>query len=197
MWPFYNSVLTIVLAGSFAAVHYAFFRLIDGKEVSGVFSLRQSQVSTISLLLVTGFRSAIIAVIGTCFTQYLWHLLRVNCFRIGLIEDLFQLRSSPLVLTNPSIFRRAPILCLAATLSWLVPLSTIYPPGALTIQSELQSSLRNVNASIFNLKLSQTADEINFSSLANIWSDASYHLIGVKAGETRHKYARYGFVEKS
>jgi hypothetical protein len=159
-------MLTLVLAWSLAISHYIFFRSIDGQEVSNIFALRQSHISTISLLLVTAFRAAIVAVLGTCFTQYLWYLLRERCLQISMIDDLFQIRTNLLSLANLRVFRKAPILFLAATLSWLVPLATVYPPGALTIQSEMQTFFTNVNASIMNPKSESTANPT--VSLANI-----------------------------
>lgn len=152
----------------FAGLHYGFFRLIDGEELGAFLSLRQSHVSTISLLLVTAFRAAIVATLGICFTQYLWYLLRTKCLQVGLIEDLFQIRSNAWTLANPKIVRRAPVLFLAATLSWLVPLATVYPPTALTIQSELHLTSASVNASIMNPKPPPLSGEIRENPFANV-----------------------------
>ncbi|KAH7074435.1 hypothetical protein BKA63DRAFT_595919 [Paraphoma chrysanthemicola] len=151
-----HSRATFVVIGSYlaawslAVIHCVFFKILDGKDVSSASVLQQSHVSTISLLLVTAFRAAIIVVLGSCFTQYLWFLLRARCLQLSLIDDLFQIRSNLLGLCNHKVFRQAPILFLVATLSWLVPLATIYPPGALTIQTELFVSTTMVNASILN-----------------------------------------------
>jgi hypothetical protein len=60
---------------------------------------------------------------------------------------LFQVRSDVLLLTNPRILRQAPVLFLAATLSWVVSLATIHFPGDLTVQSGLYSSLTCANIS--------------------------------------------------
>jgi hypothetical protein len=55
-----------------------------------------------------------------------------------------------------------------AALSWLVPLATVYPPTALTIQSELHTTFMNVNASIMNstlpfeLAVARTANSLAF-----------------------------------
>lgn len=126
---------------------------MDGKELSDHFVLRQSRVSTISLLLVTAFRAAVVTTLGVCFTQYLWYLLRRNSLRISHIEDLFQIRSNLWTLASLTIVRKAPLLFIMAALSWLVPLAMVYPPTALTIQSELHTTFTNVNASIMNSTL--------------------------------------------
>lgn len=88
--------------------------------------------------------------LGACFTQHLWHILRTRALQVSLIESLLQARSNILELGNPKIARQAPILLVAAALSWLVPSATIYPPGALVIRSEPFWSLAQVNASIID-----------------------------------------------
>jgi hypothetical protein len=45
---------------------------ISGKETQ----IPQSYVITISLLITTAFRAALLASAGTCYTQYLWATLR-------------------------------------------------------------------------------------------------------------------------
>jgi hypothetical protein len=79
--------------------------------------------------------------------------LRKNSLKISLIEDLFQIRSNIWTLASPKVIRKAPLLFVMAALSWLVPLATIYPPTALTIQSELHTTFTNVNASTMNSTL--------------------------------------------
>ncbi|KAJ8115503.1 hypothetical protein OPT61_g2868 [Boeremia exigua] len=103
-----------------------------------------------SLLLVTAFRAIIVAILGICFTQHLWYLLRRRFMRLGLIEDLFQIRNNFWGLFNYQVVQKAPVLFLVASMSWLVPLATIYPPAAMTIQTELVTAFVNVNASTMN-----------------------------------------------
>ena len=185
-----NTTLTMDPAWSLAIAHYLFFSLLDGKDTSNTLALRQSQVSTISLLLVTAFRATIVVVLGTCFAQYLWYLLRTRCLKISLIEDLFQMRNNILCLTNPGIFRKVPLLFLAAVLSWLVPLATVYPPGALTIQPELHTYFENVNASIMNPVPSQLDLSIYSPSLANLVR------VGRQGTEFDYSQIEYMYVQK-
>jgi hypothetical protein len=127
-----------------------YFKIINGKSVTAKGALRQSYVTALSLLIITAFRTAIAFTLGICFTQYLWYLLRRKALKISLIEELFQIRYNILSLLHPRIIRRAPILFFAASLSWLVPLATIYSPGALTIRTEPRWSVRTVTASLVN-----------------------------------------------
>jgi hypothetical protein len=120
-----------------AILHFVFFKVFNGQDVAAApADFQQSHVSAISLLFVTGFRAAITSVLGIGLTQYLWHILRTETLRIGLIEDLFQIRSNVLSLLNPKVIQRTPLLFLVVLFSWLLPLATIYPPGALTVQTE-------------------------------------------------------------
>jgi len=152
-----------------AMLHYFFFRLIDGKELTSAFALGQSQVSILSLLLVTAFRATIVAILGICFAQYLWYLLRRKCLQVSLIEDLFQIRSNIWGLFNHKLVRQAPIFFLVATMSWLVPLATINPPAALTIQSELVTAFTSFNAFTMNSTMAyEQAIAANASSLAYV-----------------------------
>jgi hypothetical protein len=144
-----------VIALLISVAHYVFFRSLDGKDISAPFMLRQSQVTTIALLLVTSFRASIIAVLGSCFTQYPWYLLRSRTLQVGLIESLFQVRSNIIELVNLRIARNALVLLAATKVSWLIPLATIYPPGALSVRSEQFVYMTVVNASIMNPPPSQ------------------------------------------
>lgn len=80
----------------------------------------------------------------------MWHVFRIKPLKVGLIEELFRLRSNPLSLANPGILRNAPLLFFVATALWIIPIATIYPPGALTIRNEPHVSLHYRNASILN-----------------------------------------------
>jgi len=101
-----------------AILHFVFFKVLNGQDITAApADLQQSHVSVISLLFVTGFRAAITSVLGIGFTQYLWHILRTKTLRIGLIEDLFQIRSNVLSLLNPKVIQRTPLLFLVALFS--------------------------------------------------------------------------------
>lgn len=61
-----------------------FFKILDGKDIiDAPTKLCQLHVSAISLLLVTGIRTAVTLALGIGFTQYFWFLLRTNTLRVG------------------------------------------------------------------------------------------------------------------
>jgi hypothetical protein len=42
----------------------------------------QAYATTLSLILVTAFRAALVASIGTCYTQYLWATFRKHVLKV-------------------------------------------------------------------------------------------------------------------
>jgi len=108
----------------------------------------QSYVTTISLLLVTAFRAALVATIGVCYTQYLWHTLRRETLKVGLIEELFQIRANALRLCNVALVRYTPTLLVIAVVSWVIPIATIYPPGAMVVGVESREVQEKFDVSV-------------------------------------------------
>jgi hypothetical protein len=149
-----------LIAVLLAVIHLIFFNYLDGRileETEEIINelgdyqstqIPQSYVTTISLALVTAFRAALIASIGICYTQYLWRKLRCEFSEVGLIEELFQVRANVFRLANPTLIRYAPVLCLIATLSWLLPVAMIYPPGALIVDLESYRFYKRIDASV-------------------------------------------------
>jgi hypothetical protein len=57
--------------------------LSEGIEISGKKTLiPQNYVTTISLLITTAFRAALLASVGVCYTQYLWATLRERVLKV-------------------------------------------------------------------------------------------------------------------
>jgi hypothetical protein len=111
-------------------------------------SLPQSYVTTLSLVFVTIFRAALVASIGVCYVQCLWRTLRQQVMEVQFIEELFQIRANVLRLVNPTILRYTPHLFLIAIASWLIPIATIYPPGALVVNLETFQQHGTFNVSV-------------------------------------------------
>jgi hypothetical protein len=175
-------------------VHYVFFRYLNNRVISqGIplstktTSIPQAYVTTVSLLLVTAFRAALLASVGTCYTQLLWatfreRVLKVHVFtaltsneclaydrQIKLIEDLFQVQSNVLRLGNRNLYLKTPILAVVAVFSWLIPIATIYPPGALVVNIETLRVDTNFKVSSFHTK--GFTDIVHERSIAKISCD--------------------------
>jgi hypothetical protein len=144
----------------FAIGHYVLFQYLDGRTVDG-FRIRQSFVTTLSLLLITAFRISILGSVGLCFAQHLWHVLRQTALPIFRIEQLFTIRSNPLLMGNPKIFWTAPLLFSMAVYIWFIELAAVYPPGALTVVSQPYASTRDTNLAVVNQPIKDIVDPWN------------------------------------
>ena len=146
------------------------FKHLNGRPVDTSF-LMQTQVSAVSILLSTIFKTALTASMGMCFAQHLWYLLRGTAMSLSTVEMLFVIRKNILALLNPQGIRRAPLLFLMAMLIWCIGLATIYPPGALIVVFQAQEFTESRNLSVMNpplpLYLDLAGDE-NFPTLSGV-----------------------------
>jgi hypothetical protein len=175
-------------------VHYLFFRYLDDRVIfQGTLhsrkttSIPQAYVTTISLLFVTAVCAALLASVATCYTQLLWATLRERVFKvhvfsmatlirwftkdkqIELIEDLFQVQTSAFRLSNRNLYLKTPVLAVVAVFSWLVPIATVYPPGALIV--ELETLRVEANFSMPGFHIKSFADIVQGRSIAKIFCD--------------------------
>jgi hypothetical protein len=125
-------------------LHYIFFDRLHGSIASGEHArISQSQTTFISLLLVTIFKASLLGSVGICSVQYLWRVLRGQPIVLSTVENLFQMRHNPLELFYCHTF--ISVSFLLAVYTWIVPLATIYPPGALTITATPSLSTESVH----------------------------------------------------
>ncbi|KAF1843229.1 uncharacterized protein K460DRAFT_407592 [Cucurbitaria berberidis CBS 394.84] len=123
--------------------HYGFFHSLD-KTLTQHRRIRQSHVTTISLVLTTVFKACIVGAVALSFAQHLWRNLREEAHTIGRIEQLFSLRSNPFELTRLRASWEAPLLFSMAIFTWLIPLAVIYPPSALTVSFRAYSTNKDL-----------------------------------------------------
>lgn len=86
-----------------------------------------------------------VAAVGLSFAQHLWRCLRQKSLAISRIEQLFCLRSNPFELTRARAAIDVPFLFAMAIFVWLIPIAVIYPPSALTVNSQPYSVTRDLN----------------------------------------------------
>jgi hypothetical protein len=144
-------LLTIELALLCSISHFTLFSKLHGTTTEGdSMRIRQSYVTSISLLLVTIFKSTLLGSVGLSFAQHLWNILRQRAVPVSVIDTMFSMRSNPFELLNFRTIRPAPVLFFTAVYMWLVPLAVIYPPGALTVTSQLHQFIETVEVPTFN-----------------------------------------------
>ncbi|KAF2679746.1 hypothetical protein K458DRAFT_393589 [Lentithecium fluviatile CBS 122367] len=163
-WRTSSVILSVQLTGIAAAAgHYLLFRTLNGTLADDGY-LRQSQVSAISLLLVTIFKGAFTVGVGISFAQYLWHVIRGSATAVSLVETLFLLRSNVFALADLRSILRAPLLYLMALSVWCIGIATIYPPGALTVTLQPYTITNNVNISVWNPGPSESFNPMVFEA---------------------------------
>ncbi|KAF3008932.1 hypothetical protein E8E13_011326 [Curvularia kusanoi] len=125
-----------------AYMHWLFFEYLDGRILAWIppttaaktTMIQQGYATTISFLLTTAFKAALVGSVGICYTQSLWVTLRKRVLKIGLIEDLFQIQTNALHLISSGVYLKTPVLAAIAVFCWVVPVAMIYPPGALIVE---------------------------------------------------------------
>jgi hypothetical protein len=160
-------------------LHYIFFNRLHGSVASGEHArISQSQTTFISLLLVTIFKASLLGSVGICSVQYLWRVLRGQPIALSTVENLFQMRHNPLELFYCQTF--ISVSFFLATFTWIVPLATIYPPGALTIDATPFLLTESVHMSVPELLFDSEFDPLqpeNVSRLA-LFAGAAHCILG-------------------
>jgi hypothetical protein len=85
--------------------------------------------------------------------------------QISLIESLFQIQTNAYHFSNAQLTFKTPTLALVASFCWLIPLATVYPPGALIVG--LESSVVNTRFNVSTFHRTSLAD--NYSSLTEFY----------------------------
>jgi hypothetical protein len=91
---------------------------------------------------------------------------RANRLQISLIEDLFQVQTNAVRFVNHELYLKTPLLAVIAVFCWLIPIATVYPPGALVVGIQTVPLDTSFNVSVFHAKdLLETGHQ---SSIAEI-----------------------------
>jgi hypothetical protein len=98
----------------------------------------------------------------------------VDKIQVGLIEDLFQIQTSAFHLASPELYLKTPVLAAVALFCWIVPIATVYPPGALTVGLRVASIDTNFNVSVFHID-DPTRDT---NTLSHIWCGSNDDVPG-------------------
>lgn len=122
----------IISSGIVSAVaHYLMFIKLDDSEEAS--TIRQSLVTSISTAIGRIFSVCVSFALGLSYTQILWNKLRSTSTRISTIDTLFSIQSSGTNLLRLDSLKVAPGLWFLGLFLLLVPLGTIFPPGAIVV----------------------------------------------------------------
>jgi hypothetical protein len=118
------------------------------------------------LLFVTIFKASLLGSVGICAVQYLWRVLRGQPIPVSKVESLFQLRHNPLELFSG--YTLMSVSFLVAAYTWLVPLATIYPPGALTVKSTAFRHTDSVKMSVPELQFDSRFNPLHPENISRL-----------------------------
>ncbi|KAF8541197.1 hypothetical protein BDD12DRAFT_949477, partial [Trichophaea hybrida] len=150
-----------------AISNYCFFVFLSGRQVGRDWKLSdrlpQSMVSAISTAFVFLFRSFLVASLGIAFTQRIWRLFRIKPLTASTIDLLYTILRNPVNFLYPQVIRSAKIEYAFATLIWIIPLATIFPPGALRVGFQPNTVVQSLEVSTFDPTLHRLPRDTNFS----------------------------------
>jgi hypothetical protein len=161
-----------------AIAHFYFFNYLNGKDVET--SIRQAYVATISNLLVRVFSLSVGIALGTAYTQILWSALRQKFLSLGMIDRMFSMATGPLNLLHFQTMLTNPLIWLTALLLPLIPIATIFPPGAVTVRFVPVSWTRTMLVPSYDFNYRGTNDSyVNLKNYAlfNLGADGIYTYV--------------------
>jgi hypothetical protein len=133
------SMFGLLLVGGLTAIgHHLFYSYLNNKEVdqAGVGQTWAIRTGTAFAYL---FKTTLVAAIAVVYAQCFWFIVRRNFFEIGSLDDFFALLTNPLLFYHRSLYGKASLLFGLAMVSWLLPISAVFAPGALTGSLPLQT----------------------------------------------------------
>ncbi|KAI9743708.1 MAG: hypothetical protein M1818_003024 [Claussenomyces sp. TS43310] len=133
-----------------ATGHLILLRYIDGMLVPPDTIFRQSYVSAASTALVFGFRSAMTISLTTAFSQRAWYIFRTRSLKVPTINSLLSSPRSVVNILSGDLIKSATLEWLFAVFCFLVPIGTVFPPGALTVGLQPHVTVVNTTVPIFD-----------------------------------------------
>lgn len=126
------ALLGLLFIGVLTAIsHHLFYSYLNNRATDSAV-IGQKWAIRIGTAFAYLFKTALVAAISVVYAQGFWFLVRRNEFEIGTLDDFFALLNNPLRFYNRSLYGRASLLFLLAMISWLIPISAVFAPGALT-----------------------------------------------------------------
>jgi hypothetical protein len=83
-------------------------------------------------------------------SQVIASSLCANRTQIGLIEDLFQIQNNAFHLASSGVYLTTPVFGVVALFCWIMPIATVYPPGALIVELHVLPINTTYNVSVFH-----------------------------------------------
>jgi hypothetical protein len=118
--------------GVLAAVsQHIFYDYLNGKQSENV-PIRQSWAIQVGNGLAFLFKTSLVAAVGVAYCQRFWFSVRQKAISIRTIDAIFGILQNPTHFVNKELVLKLKLLSLLAAICWLLPISAIFSPGALT-----------------------------------------------------------------
>ncbi|OLL26818.1 hypothetical protein NEOLI_001001 [Neolecta irregularis DAH-3] len=149
MWMMTGFILGAIL---FVLGYHFFCTFVNGTVVgrSSVhfsnhsITISQSAINYVVTQAAYIVRSLLMASIICSYEQRIWHEVRMRAYSIDTISMAFGMIHSPIAVFNRDILGRLTIPFLITLITWLLPLSSIFAPGCLSVQNVVQNNINDV-----------------------------------------------------
>jgi len=126
------TMLLLVIASILAAGgQHFYYHSLNGRGVNDV-PVSQGWVIRGGNALAFLFKSCLVMAVAVSFCQLFWYLIRRTTLEVGTLDAIFALLQNPLSFFVGELWIRGKLLLLIGIIAWLVPISAILSPGALT-----------------------------------------------------------------
>ncbi|KKY27824.1 hypothetical protein UCDDS831_g00688 [Diplodia seriata] len=139
-----------VLAVALAIGNFIFFQILDQRLVAK--SIPQTYVSNAANAIVRLFSMSLVLASSTAFTQLLWRQLRLKCLKVSTIDGLMSVPTAATELLSRDMLQATTILWLFGVILQLIPIASIFPPGALIVSPRLVPATENISVPTFDVR---------------------------------------------
>src|SRR5271170_729116 len=147
----YMTMLCLLFLGLLTAVgHHLFYLSLEDREIEEA-AVTQNWVIRIGNTFAYLFKTWLSSAVALAYAQGFWYFVRRRSFEIGLLDRLFGVLYNPLSFLSKDLFQKTFLLCGLAAVAWLLPLSAVFAPGALTSYYPCSPNLTNLVTTVEKL----------------------------------------------
>ncbi|KAJ6463920.1 hypothetical protein C8R45DRAFT_1024609 [Mycena sanguinolenta] len=163
--PALTIVGSLVAGCLFAVGHHLYFSSLNGKNVqtttvlSGLTVFDEKWANHVAVALAFLVKFSLSICVGAAYVQTLWKTARRPLgLSVAGLDASFSILNNPTKFLSTDLLFSAQFLLLLAAISWLVPVVSIFSPGALTVVQQLVTETVPCVVPALNLASSYAAD---------------------------------------
>jgi hypothetical protein len=128
----YAAMAGLLLLGLLVAIsHHLFYSYLHNRELQEA-AVPQNWAIRIGNAFAYLFKTALVAAVAVSYAQGFWFFVRRKSFQIRTLDKFFGVLCNPLLVFNSELLQSTTLLFALAVVSWLLPISAVFAPGALT-----------------------------------------------------------------